>query len=181
MSAVWVIYVLDSPSLVTQSIRQGQLPIPDACAAGRSRLARCSLGHRESAASRWWQSGALVSKQNPSCVLSSLLRPSGCDRFWHLGSAPLGSLGSSPRFGILFWRFPRSTDFTANPLSSSAADCQFSETRCVRRQEYRKEGLIDEVSMRAVVQIIRIVRHWPCHSSASKVVWLNAGGRTDSQ
>ena len=85
-----------------------------------------------------------------SCPPSSLLRPSGCDRFWHLGSAPLGgSLGSSPRFGILFWRFPRSTDFTANPLSSSAADCQFLETRCDRRQEYRKEGLIDEVSMRA--------------------------------
>ena len=34
--------------------------------------------------------------------------------------------------------------------------------------------------MRAAVQIIRIVRHWPCHSSASEVVWLNAG-QTDSQ
>ena len=92
-------------------IRQALLSIPDACAAGRA-----SLAARGTATERVRHRGGNLERscQNRtppvSCPPSSLLRPSGCDRFWHLGSAPLGSFGSSPRFGILFWRFPRSTD-----------------------------------------------------------------------
>ena len=154
-------------------------PIADSrCVRCRSRLARWECGI---AVAIW---SARVKTEPLLCPVlpppSSGLRAATAFGIWDL----LHSVASAHRLGLEYCfgdSLDRRTDFTANPLSSSAADCQFSETRCVRRQECRKEGLIDEVPMRAVLQIIRLVRHWPCHSSASKVVWPNAEGQTDSQ
>ena len=77
-------------------IRQALLSIPDACAAGRASLAR-PLRECGIAVAIW---SARVKTEPLLCPVLplSLPRPSGYGRFWHLGSAPLGSLGSSPRF-----------------------------------------------------------------------------------